>query len=236
MATFTHSYAQLARAQKTSVGVSYYSRWINRPWGRVLASAAHQARLTPNAVTGLSALSTVGGLAVLVFVPSAWWVGALVGFFLMLGFALDSADGQLARLRGGGSPLGEWLDHLVDAGKQVLVHVAVLAAAWRFWEVPAPWLLVPLGYLFVSVVLFCGILLTQFLTPASPANGPARQPSPLRSVVLLPADYGILCLAFLASGVPALFCPLYSALGVLTALITAGLIASWSSRLRRAAA
>ncbi|WGT46716.1 CDP-alcohol phosphatidyltransferase family protein [Tessaracoccus lacteus] len=231
--TFMDSYARLFRAQKTSVGVSYYSRWINRPIGRVLASAAHVLGLTPNAVTGLSALCSLGALVLLVLAEPSPLTGLGVGLLLVLGFAFDSADGQLARLRGGGSRLGEWLDHLVDSGKTVLVHTAVLLAAWLHWDVPTGWLLVPLAYLFVAVVQFSGILLTQFLLPKDQSATP-RQPSAARSLALLPADYGVLCLAFLLSGAPAVFTVVYTVLGALTALVTAGLIAQWARRLRAA--
>lgn len=228
--TFGDSYAYLANAQKKSVGVSLYSRWVNRPVGRVLAAVAHVLGLSPNAVTALSALASLAGLTLLVAVRPSAAVGVGVGLLLMLGFALDSADGQLARLRGGGSTLGEWLDHLVDSGKTVLVHTAVLIAAWLYFDVPTAWLLVPLAYQFVAVVQFCGILLTQFLEPRNP-GAKARRPSTLRSVLLLPTDYGILCVAFLTSGIPGVFMPVYSALGLSTAVLTAAMIVQWASRL-----
>ncbi len=230
---FRESYAYLANAQKNSVGVSMYSRWVNRPIGRVLAAVAHVLGLSPNAVTGLSALASLAGLALLVAVPPSAALGVGVGLLLILGFALDSADGQLARLRGGGSTLGEWLDHLVDSGKTVLVHTAVLIAAWLYFDVPTVWMLVPLAYQFVAVVQFCGILLTQFLEPKEPA-AKARKPSTLRSVVLLPTDYGILCVAFLTSGIPQVFVPVYSALGLATAVLTAAMIVQWAGRLGEA--
>jgi len=227
---FRRSYASLAAAQKGSVGVSFYSRWVNRPAGRVLAAGAHVLGLTPNAVTYLSAVATLAGLLVLVLVPPSPLVGVGVGLLLVLGFALDSSDGQLARLRGGGSVLGEWLDHLIDAGKTVLVHTSVLLAVWFHGDVPTAWLLVPLAYQFVAVVQFSGILLTQFLERK--AGGAAkRPPSNLRSLLLLPADYGILCLVFLTSGVHAIFLPLYTVLAVVTALITAAMIVAWARRL-----
>jgi len=229
--TFADSYARLARAQKSSVGVSYYSRWINRPLGRVLASTAHISGLTPNAVTGLSALCSLAALVLLVLAPPGPVVGIGVGLLLILGFAFDSADGQLARLRGESSRLGEWLDHLVDSGKTVLVHTSVLLAAWLHWGVPTWWLLIPLAYLFVAVVQFSGILLTQFLLPKVDRSAAVRGPSVVRSLALLPADYGVLCIAFLTSGIPAAFTVVYPVLGVLTALITAALIAQWARRL-----
>lgn len=227
--TFRENYEQLARAQKSSVGVSFYSRWINRPAGRVLAAAAHVVGLTPNGVTYLSALASLAGLALLVLAPPTPLAGVGVGALLMLGFALDSADGQLARLRGGGSVLGEWLDHLIDSGKTVLVHTSVLLMLWRSADVDQAWLAVPLWYQFVAVVTFSGILLTQFLEPKGPAA--QRRPSNLRSLALLPADYGVLCLAFLTSGVQWVFLPLYAALAAVTTLISAAMIARWAKRL-----
>ncbi len=226
------SYRRLAAAQKSSVGVSLYSRWVNRPWGRLLASVAYRWGFTPNGVTAISALCSLAGIVVVATVPPAPGTGVLAGLLLMLGFAFDSADGQLARLLGGGSIRGEWLDHLVDAGKNVLVHSSVLLAAWSFYPIPDVWLLVPLAYLFVSVVQFTGILLTQFLERTVAAGKEAqRAPSLVRSVGLLPADYGVLAASFLFSGMPQLFVPLYTLLGVLTTLITAGLIAGWWRRL-----
>lgn len=230
--SFGQSYGSLAAAQKGSVGVSYYSRWLNRPWGRVLAAGAHVAGLTPNAVSYLSGLVTLAALILLVAAPPSPLMGVLVGLLLMFGFALDSADGQLARLRGGGSVLGEWLDHLIDSGKMVLVHTFVLLMAWIHADVPTAWLLVPLAYQFVVVVQFSGILLTQFLEP--PSSVAARRPSAVRSLALLPGDYGVLCLAFLFSGVHSVFLPLYTALGVCSALLTTAMIYQWARRLARA--
>src|SRR5690554_2860599 len=108
---------RLASAQKPGRGAPPYSRWVNRRLGRWLAAAAFLARLTPDAVTAISALTTLSGLVLVALVAPTWWLGPLVAFLLLLGYALDSADGQLARLRGGGTKSGEWLDHVVDAAK-----------------------------------------------------------------------------------------------------------------------
>ena len=55
---------------------------------------------------------------------------------LVVGYAFDAADGQLARLRGGGIIAGEWLDHMVDAIKVASLHLAVLVGLYRFDAVP----------------------------------------------------------------------------------------------------
>jgi phosphatidylglycerophosphate synthase len=215
----TESLAQTVRrlsaAQKGAAGAPAYSRFVNRPAGRVLAALAHRAHLTPNGVTGLSAVATCGGLALLVTVRPTWWEGLAVAVLLLLGYALDSADGQLARLRGGGSPAGEWLDHMVDAVKASSLHLAVLVGLFRFGVVDhGALLLVPLGYCVVDAVTYFGTMLNESLRARHGA--PTRaQPSAVRagirrSVLNLPTDYGLLCVVLALVGVPAVFLPAYT--------------------------
>ena len=232
--TFNDALRTLQRAQKPSAGVSLYSRFVNRPAGRVLAAGAAAAGLSPNAVTGLSAAATIAGLLVLVLAPVTWLTGVLVAALLALGFALDSADGQVSRLTGRGSPAGEWLDHVVDAGKMVAVHAAVLIAAYTHGLLQGFWLLLPLGYLLAVVVMFSGMtifeLLMRSLAEKSQKN---RSPSLLRAFALLPADYGILAISFVLWGTPAVFFVVYAALGVATASITVLLLTKWFRTLSR---
>ncbi|WP_449281766.1 CDP-alcohol phosphatidyltransferase family protein, partial [Leucobacter sp.] len=154
---------RLQAAQKPSAGIPAYSRYVNRPLGRRFAAVGYVWGLTPNGVTALSALSTLTAIVLIATVPPALWSGVLVSALLMLGYALDAADGQLARLRGGGSVQGEWLDHTVDAAKLSALHLAILIAAFRFFDVPTPWLLVPAGYLIVDNVMFFSMILKDLL-------------------------------------------------------------------------
>jgi len=228
--TFSDALRSLAGAQKRARGVSLYSRYVNRPLGRVFAAAAATAGLSPNAVTVVSALLTGAGLAVLIAAPPSWATGVGVALLLVLGFALDSADGQVARLTGRGSMAGEWLDHVVDAAKMVGVHAAVLIAAERHDLLSGAARAVPLAYLLVAVVLFSGMtqfeLLMRTREQPLPAS-PQASPSTIRAVALLPADYGILALAFLAWGAGPAFFVIYALLGVATALIAGGLLTKW---------
>ena len=123
--------SRLKQAQKSSKGAPIYSVAINRPVGRLFAAVAFRLGMTPNQVTAVSATFTFVGIAVLAVAPPYWWVGVLVSVLLAIGYALDSADGQLARLRGGGSLTGEWLDHIVDSAKELSLHLAVLVMAAR---------------------------------------------------------------------------------------------------------
>lgn len=235
MAGFRSAVASLAAAQKTSRGVSLYSRWINRPAGRVLAAIGHQLGLTPNLVTAISALCTASALVLLIMVPPIPWLGPLLAVMLMLGFALDSADGQLARLTGRTSPLGEWLDHVVDAAKMVCLHGSVLIAGHRFWDVPDPWLLVPIGFQVVAVVMFSGLVLVELIPKARGLGGVTRTdgPSTVRAVLLLPADYGVLAVSFALWGLPAFFLAWYSLLALANAAILAALLVRWYRQLAR---
>ena len=87
---------ELRGAQKSAKGVSLYSRYVNRPAGRVLAAGAYRAGLSPNQVTLISALFTYGAVASVALVEPSWTLAVLVYAALAVGFAFDSADGQVA--------------------------------------------------------------------------------------------------------------------------------------------
>jgi phosphatidylglycerophosphate synthase len=211
--------------------VSLYSRFVNRPFGRVLAAAAARLGLSPNAVTAVSAVVTTSALLVLVLCPAEWAIGVVVALLLVIGFALDSADGQVARLTGRGSPAGEWLDHVVDSGKMVALHAAVLIAAATRSLLLGGWLLLPLAFLFVAVVFFSGLTLFELIRRTTDGPVAARRPSILRAVALLPADYGILCVVFAFWGAPVVFFVLYGMLLLCTALIGGALMVKWFRQL-----
>lgn len=221
---FGDAWNSLRRAQKGKRGVSLYSRWVNRPLGRVFAAGAAAAGIGPNAVTAISALATVAGLGVVAAVPTTAATGVVAAALLVVGFALDAADGQVARLTGASSRAGEWLDHVVDAGKMVGVHAAVLIGFTANGRSGGAWLLLPLAYALVAVVLFAGLTLYSLLAPAS---GPTPPPSTLRAVLLLPADYGVLAVAFVLWGAPEVFIAVYAALLLATTGITALLAHKW---------
>lgn len=228
---------ELRGAQKTAKGVSLYSRYVNRPAGRVFAAGAYRIGLTPNQVTLVSAVFTFGAIASVALVRPSWGLAVTVYAGLAVGFALDSADGQLARLTGRGGPDGEWLDHVVDCAKMILVHTAVLISFQRFAVLPSDgWLLLPLGFLFTAVLTFCAGLLREQLgrAAAPPARGDGA-PAPvsrMRAVALLPADYGVFCLVFLLLGDRTAFRVGYAALAVVHALFLVAFLVKWFRELK----
>ena len=207
-ATYGDIVRRLAGAQKVSLpGSPPYSIFVNRKAGRLIAAWAFRAGLTPNAVTAISACLTFAGILCIALIPPTPWSGLLVWLLLALGYAFDSADGQVARLRGGGSPAGEWLDHVVDCAKLSSLHVAVAIAMFRWFELPSGWLLLPLLYAIVSAVTFFGMILNDLLRQAR-GGGRARETgerSVAHSILILPTDYGILCLVFVLLGWPMWF-------------------------------
>lgn len=226
---------RLGAAQKGHArGAPAYSVYVNRRVGRVLAATAYVAGLTPNGVTAVSALFTFTGVALLCLVPATWWLGVLVALLLALGYAWDSADGQLARLRGGGSVSGEWLDHFVDAIKIASLHLAVAIGLFRFSDLAAPWLLIPLGFSVVGVVTFFGMLLNDLLKGKNDIASTHTRGggTAARSTLLLPTDYGVLCLVFVLWGAPAVFLVAYGILFVLNAGFLALAAAKWFREMR----
>jgi phosphatidylglycerophosphate synthase len=229
---------QLSGAQKGAAGAPAYSRFVNRRLGRLLAALAFHAGLTPNAVTALSALVTFTGVAVLALAPLTGAIGVLVSGLLVVGYALDAADGQLARVRGGGSSAGEWLDHMVDALKISTLHLALLVGLYRFETVErGPLLLVPIGFCIVAAVLFFATILNEALRErsgvATRAARSADRPSVLRSLLVAPTDYGLLSLAFLLAAWPAVFFTAYSLLFLGTAGYLALACVKWFHEIGR---
>lgn len=227
--SFGGTVRRLAGAQKPpAVGSPAYSRFVNRRIGRYLAAGAYQVGLTPNQVTGISAVFSLAGILTVALVRPAWWVGVLVALALALGYAFDSADGQLARLRGGGSPAGEWLDHVVDCLKILLLHTAVLLSLWRFAGLDAGWLLLPLAYQVVSSTAFFAMTLNDQLKRGRvPATTGPVVPSLKRSLLVLPTDYGVLCLVFVLLGWRTGFLVGYGAMLAANALYLAAALVKW---------
>jgi phosphatidylglycerophosphate synthase len=232
MSRISVSMAELACKQKTSKGVSLYSRFINRPAGRFFAALGQLLGMTPNQMTLASALCTFSAIAVLAAVPPSWASGVLIAALLILGFILDSADGQLARLTDASNAAGEWLDHVVDCARSVLIHSAVLISFYRFFEPANPWMLtVPLVFQFAAVVLFVAGTLAALLKRSAGRSGSGAAPSMARSVLLLPADFGILAATFVLLGSGQLFVVVYSALAAIQVLLLAALGAKWFTEL-----
>ncbi|MEU2286239.1 CDP-alcohol phosphatidyltransferase family protein [Streptomyces sp. NPDC013178] len=233
MTEFAEALRQLSAAQKPAKGVSLYTRFVNRPAGRVLAALAYRVGATPNQLTVLGALFTFPALAAVALLPPGPTMAVCVGTALAMGFALDAADGQLARGQRSGSPSGEWLDHVLDCVKIVTLHLVVLVSFYRFFSLPSPaFLLAPMVFQLAAVVIFFAGILTEKLKRRTPGEAPAGSPPALRSVLLLPVDYGLTCLSFLFLGSQDVFLAVYCALLAAHVLFMAAFLVKWFRELR----
>ena len=226
------SQSRFAAAQKSAKGAPPYSLYINRPLGRRFAIAADRAGMSPNQVTYLSALVTLAGLVLLAVAPAGWLTGVGVSVALALAYALDSADGQLARVQGRSSLFGEWLDHMIDSVKVVALHVAVLISMYRNFDLPAGWLFLPLLFAISSSSHFFGMILMDHLARLRRAQvglpPPPRQPeNRLKTLLKMPIDYGVLCLSFLTLGAHLVFLTLYGLMAVAMFGYTVLVVGKW---------
>lgn len=230
---------QLRSAQKSSRGAAAYSRFVNRPLGRPLAATAAVLGMTPSQVTAVSAVATFAGIAAIALLPSSLLASVLITGLLVLGYALDSADGQLARLTGSFSLSGEWLDHVFDAAKAVSIHLAVLVAWTRIPGLDPLLLVVPGAFAVVASVFFFGMIAVDLLRrlhrqqhPEIPVEERRGGTSLAYSLLVIPGDYGLLCILFLLLWVPALFVPIYALLAAANALLLVAAASRWHRALR----
>ena len=236
----SESIRALSAAQKSNAGAPLYSRVINRPAGRVLAAVAHRVGMTPDQVTLLSACCTyLAVVLIAVWAPSVV-AAVLTSLLLMVGYALDSADGQLARLRHGGSRAGEWLDHVADVIKLSTIHAAIAISLFRFSldDLAGPAvLLVPLAFGAVQSIHFFSYILTYQLryhggTPLASGEG---RPGLTKAVLSAPTDYGLMCFVLMLRSAPVVFMWVYGLMLVGYTLYVALALPRWYLELRRSA-
>lgn len=214
---FRTNLAALRSAQKPSAGTPAYSRYVNRPLGRVVAAFGHSFGLTPNQATAISASMTGLAIVLLATMSPGWQLAVAVPLLLAGGYVMDSVDGQLARLRRRSTTSGEWLDHSVDCCKTVCLHLAVLISWYQYPPVDSDTvLLIPIGFQVVDVLSFFGLILMPLLRKLYASERPApsgtpKKEHPLRPWLLLPADYGAAVWMFALLAWPALFMSAYSA-------------------------
>ena len=215
--TFTDAYEQLRRAQKPGAGVPAYTRWINRSLARYAAAFLASKGVSADGTTAISAAFSAAGLLLLALGPISWWTGLLVAVLFAIGYVLDSADGQVARLTGTGSPAGEWLDHVVDAVRTPAIHLCALISWYRhepLREDVSSWLLaLPVVFTLVAVGHFMSqILAEQLLRARGVRSNVASDAGPARSFVNLPMDAGVTCWIFALWGAPLVFTVAYALL------------------------
>ncbi|MEA3001069.1 MAG: hypothetical protein QOK17_2902 [Sphingomonadales bacterium] len=121
--------------------------WLNarifHPLAGRLARILAATPATPNAVSVTGGLLIVA--AAILYTRLAWPVSVLLGFFAhALWHVFDGADGDLARLTGKASPIGELVDGVCDYAGHIVLYV-FLAAFLDDWIGGWAWFLASLA-------------------------------------------------------------------------------------------
>ena len=112
-------------------GGPLYTDRVSNTLGACFAAPAANRGVHPSTVTLASLLVGLASSGVVAFGGGAWWAGlvGLVGW--QVAYALDCADGQLARATGKATPYGARLDVLCDLAVQAGVLGAIATLAIR---------------------------------------------------------------------------------------------------------
>ena len=113
------------------------NRFVFHPLSHRIALVLRHTPITPNMVSVSSFFSIVAAAAAYTLLPFAQSVAVGLGFHL-LWHILDGADGDLARLTGRTSPLGEVIDGICDYAGHVILYTALAfyAGGWCWVVTP----------------------------------------------------------------------------------------------------
>jgi phosphatidylglycerophosphate synthase len=167
-------------------GGGLFTETVSQRLGAYLSVGAHRLGLPPTALTlGNLVLGVGASIAVVV---NASRMNVAIGLAALavwhLAYALDCADGQLARVTGRTSPAGKRIDILCDVALQISLVASVVAVA----EAHHPNLPAWLGPLFAGTWMVN--LVTSVLQQDSTAHSLVTSNSPVVRVVKLVRDYG----------------------------------------------
>ena len=123
------------------------NHYLYHPLAWQLARGLAHTPVTPNMVSVIGALFVVGAAVSYAqpFAPLLWPLSAAVGMALhMTWHVVDGADGDLARLTGRASPVGEMVDGICDYASHVVLYLVlgwIIAGQDGFFAGGAGWAL-----------------------------------------------------------------------------------------------
>lgn len=126
---------QIKSTYKSKDTEEFLDKIFYRPFGYAIAVMAKGVNLTPNAVTVLSMI--IGAFAGYLFYFNDVKLNMYGAMLLVLSDALDSADGQLARMTGIKSPVGRILDgfatNIIFVSIYVFVTLRLINIGYSYW-------------------------------------------------------------------------------------------------------
>ena len=183
---------EFRRAYQAPEGLFWIKR-VNHTLGALIAFVLLPTPVTPNALTVLGLGVQIVGATVTAFAsaPASVSTVLVVALLWQLGFALDCADGPLARARHQTSAFGAWFDQLADSVGRTAIYIGLtifLVRALAVEPIPA----VVLGSIPIALALLQTFSSWQraVLVGGSPiADAPAATTGLLRAAQQL-VDYG----------------------------------------------
>lgn len=173
-------------------GGGLFTELVDQRLASYLCVPAYRHGVPPTALTLANlVLGLAGSVLVIALAPAvhagrlpAYPVGLAALVLWQLAYALDCADGQLARLAGRASPAGKRVDVLCDVALQISLVAAVATVAHEYTPRTPTWL----------VATFAGTwmvnLVTSVLQQGSAAASLVAGSSPLVRTIKLVRDYG----------------------------------------------
>jgi len=189
----------------------FYTKNINRPLAWFFTKIFY--RISPNTIS-LSAFFVL--IFALVFFQEVDNYKEAVMLYLLvaLNYVLDSVDGQVARLTGQGSAVGEWLDHSLDAIRLVLVNAFLINLIFNNSQIDFPSFFIFFCIIGQVGLYVAGILREKILkVDVSSDIKNSKSYSKLVFLALTPADYGIFIMLFILTANPDLLAIAYMAYG-----------------------
>lgn len=119
-----------SRPQRPRELQDWLNHYLYHPLAWQLARALARTPLTPNMVSVIGACFVIGaGVAY----AQPWYpLSALLGLFLHTTWhVVDGADGDLARMTGRSSPIGEMVDGLCDYASHIVLYFIL---GWLLWQ------------------------------------------------------------------------------------------------------
>jgi phosphatidylglycerophosphate synthase len=114
---------------KSDVSDELINTWLLRPIAHLFVRVLYPTSVTPNQVTVASIVAGFASAAVFALAGPVWY--PLAGLLVTLKDLLDSADGQLARVKQMYSRFGRFLDSVGDIGVNFAVFGAMSYSLYR---------------------------------------------------------------------------------------------------------
>jgi len=101
-----------------------WTHYVTRNLALPIVYVCAKLHITPNMVTTISLLTGIAAVVVIAIKPNNTFNIIAFGVLLQLSYAMDSADGTLARVTGCSSKFGAWYDLVIDR----FLHITIVGS------------------------------------------------------------------------------------------------------------